>query len=95
MKRNKTIVYILLAGLGLSTLSCTKDFNEVNTDPLGKSSVEAHQLMAPTMVNLMATNMLRNRNFNNELMQVTVDLGDAEGRVFRYDIRRILWICKR
>lgn len=88
MKRNKnTIVYILLAGLGLSTLSCTKDFNEVNTDPLGKEAVEAHQLMAPTMVNLMSTNMLRNRNFNNELMQVTVDLGDAEGKIFRYDIR--------
>lgn len=88
MKRNKTIAYILLAGLALSASSCTKDFNEVNTDPLGQGSVEAHQLMAPTMVNLMATNMLRNRNFNNELMQVTVDLGDAEGRVFRYDIRR-------
>jgi hypothetical protein len=89
MKRNKnTIIYILLAGLGLSTSSCTKDFNEVNTDPLGKGAVEAHQLMAPTLVNLMSANMLRNRNFNNELMQVTVDLGDAEGKTFRYDIRR-------
>lgn len=88
MKANKSLVYILLAGLSISTSSCTKDFNEVNTDPLGQSTVEAHQLMAPTMVNLMATNMLRNRNFNNELMQVTVDMGDAEGRVFRYDIRR-------
>lgn len=89
MKRNKnSIIYILLAGLGLSNFSCTKDFNEVNTDPLGKSAVEAHQLMAPSLVNLMATNMLRNRNFNNELMQVTVDLGDAEGKTFRYDIRR-------
>lgn len=89
MKRNKnTIVYILLAGLGLSTSSCTKDFNKENTDPLGKPTVEAHQLMAPTLVNLMSTNMLRNRNFNNELMQVTVDLGDAEGKTFRYDIRR-------
>ncbi|HMI05349.1 MAG TPA: SusD/RagB family nutrient-binding outer membrane lipoprotein [Pedobacter sp.] len=88
MKRNKnTIAYILLAGFGFTT-SCTKDFNEVNTDPLGKSTVEAHQLMAPTLVNLMSTNMLRNRNFNNELMQVTVDLGDAEGKTFRYDIRR-------
>nr|WP_121269408.1 SusD/RagB family nutrient-binding outer membrane lipoprotein [Pedobacter schmidteae] len=89
MKKNKnTIVYILLAGLGMSALSCTKDFNEVNTDPLGKGEVNAHQLMAPTMVSLMSTNMLRNRNFNNELMQVTVDLGDAEGKTFRYDIRR-------
>lgn len=89
MKRNiKRITYILLAGLALSNYSCTKDFIEVNTDPLGDSTVEAHQLMAPALVNLMSTNMLRNRNFNNELMQVTVDLGDAEGKAFRYDIRR-------
>ncbi|MES2880601.1 MAG: SusD/RagB family nutrient-binding outer membrane lipoprotein, partial [Bacteroidota bacterium] len=31
--------------------------------------------------------MLRNRNFNNELMQVTVNLNDGEGQVFRYDYR--------
>lgn len=90
MKRNKNIiVYILLvAGLGLFNFSCTKDFIEVNTDPLGDSTVEAHQLLAPALNNLMTTNMLRNRNFSNELMQVTVDLGDAEGKAFRYDIRR-------
>jgi len=89
MKKNKNIIiYIILAGLSLSAPSCTKDFNEVNTDPLGKTEVNADQLLAPTLVNLMSTNMLRNRNFNNELMQVTVDLGDAEGKTFRYDIRR-------
>jgi hypothetical protein len=89
MKKNKNIIiYTILAGLSLSILSCTKDFNEVNTDPLGQSDVNADQLLAPTLVNLMSTNMLRNRNFNNELMQVTVDLGDSEGKTFRYDIRR-------
>jgi hypothetical protein len=31
--------------------------------------------------------MLRNRNFNNELMQVTVNLNDGEGQTFRYDYR--------
>ncbi|MFD0941251.1 SusD/RagB family nutrient-binding outer membrane lipoprotein [Pedobacter boryungensis] len=89
MKKNKNIIiYTILVGFGLSILSCTKDFNEVNTDPLGKTEVNADQLLAPTLVNLMTTNMLRNRNFNNELMQVTVDLGDTEGKTFRYDIRR-------
>lgn len=89
MKKNKNIIiYTLLAGLSFSMFSCTKDFNEVNTDPLGQTAVTADQLLAPTLVNLMTTNMLRNRNFNNELMQVTVDLGDAEGKTFRYDIRR-------
>jgi hypothetical protein len=89
MKKNKnTIVYILLAAIGLSTFSCKKDFDKVNTDPIGKGSVKAHQLLAPALVGVLHSNMIRNRNFNNELMQVTVDINDSEGKVFRYDIRR-------
>lgn len=89
MRKNKnTIIYSLLAVLGLSITSCKKDFTKVNTDPVGKGSVEAHQLMAPALVNVLNTNMVRNWNFNNQLMQVTVEINDSEGRVFRYDIRR-------
>ncbi|WP_461790516.1 SusD/RagB family nutrient-binding outer membrane lipoprotein [Pedobacter sp.] len=86
-KNNKITIYALLAIIGFNT-SCTKDFNEVNTDPIGKSQVEAYQLMTFPLVNVLNANLIRNRNFNNELMQVTVDRNDAEGRVFRYDVRR-------
>ncbi|MCZ4243807.1 SusD/RagB family nutrient-binding outer membrane lipoprotein [Pedobacter punctiformis] len=85
---NKIINYILLSALCISTFSCKKGFNEVNTDPIGKSKVTANQLLAPALVNILSANMVRNRNFNNELMQVTVDISDAEGKVFRYDVRR-------
>lgn len=89
MKKNKsTIIYICLAFLGLSVVSCKKDFSKTNTDPIGKREVEAHQLLAPALVNVLNTNMVRNWNFNNQLMQVTVEINDSEGRVFRYDIRR-------
>lgn len=89
MKKHKnTIAYIFLTVLGLSTLSCTKDFTKVNTDPIGKKSSEAHQLLAPALVNILNTNMSRNWSFNNQLMQVTVEINDSEGRVFRYDVRR-------
>ncbi|WP_443946695.1 SusD/RagB family nutrient-binding outer membrane lipoprotein [Pedobacter sp. AW1-32] len=87
-KRYKITSYIVLTLLCASILSCKKDFNEVNTDPIGKSSVSAEQLLAPALVNVLSANMVRNRNFNNELMQVTVDISDAEGKVFRYDVRR-------
>lgn len=91
MKKNKNIIiYSLITVLGLSTFSCTKDFNEVNTDPIGERSVEARQLLAPALVNVLYTNMVRNWNFNNQLMQVTAEINDSEGRVFRYDIRRNL-----
>lgn len=91
MKKNKnTIIYILFVMLGVTVLSCTKDFTEVNTDPIGKSTSEAHQLLTPAMVGVLNTNMSRNWSFNNQLMQVLVEINDAEGRVFRYDIRRNL-----
>nr|WP_276902988.1 SusD/RagB family nutrient-binding outer membrane lipoprotein [Pedobacter kyonggii] len=85
---NKIISYTLLWAITTMLFSCKKNFNEVNTDPIGKSTVTANQLLAPSLVNVLYANMVRNRNFNNELMQVTVDISDAEGKVFRYDVRR-------
>jgi Starch-binding associating with outer membrane len=67
--------------------SCTKDFEEINTDPNNTPNALPQQLLAPALVNTLTYNMIRNRNFNNELMQVTVDLGDGDGKVFRYDYR--------
>jgi len=86
MKTIKKIVYIL-TGLALLFSSCTKDFEKINTDPNTSPYALPEQLLAPALVNTMNANMLRNRNFNNELMQVTVDISDGEGRIFRYDIR--------
>ncbi|MCX2574508.1 SusD/RagB family nutrient-binding outer membrane lipoprotein [Pedobacter sandarakinus] len=82
--------YTLLALFISLSFSCKKNFNEVNTDPIGKSKVQASQLLAPALVNVLYANMVRNRGLNNELMQVTVDISDAEGKVFRYDLRRNL-----
>src|SRR5690606_40487602 len=45
------------------------------------------QLLAPALVDVLRPNMLRNRNFNNELMQVTVNITDADAAVFRYEFR--------
>jgi hypothetical protein len=74
---------VLLFAIFLS--SCTKDFKEINTDPNKTTTALPQQLLAPALVNTVTYNMMRNRNFNNELMQVTVDMNDADGRVFRYD----------
>jgi len=72
---------------GFLLTSCTKDFEEINTDPNNTPNALPQQLLAPALVNTLTYNMIRNRNFNNELMQVTVDVSDAEGKVFRYDYR--------
>ena len=82
---NKITSVIVLCSMAVS--SCTKDFTEMNTDPNTTPYVLARQLLAPALVNSVTYGMMRNRNFNNELMQVTVDMGDGDGKVFRYDYR--------
>jgi len=82
---NKISFFTVLCSLLLA--SCKKDFQEINTDPNNTPVALPQQLMAPALVSTLTYNMIRNRNFNNELMQVTVDISDADGKVFRYDYR--------
>ncbi len=86
----KHIIYkiiIVVTLLSVIQSSCTKGFQEMNTDPNNLPNALPQQLLAPALVSSLTYNMLRNRNFNNELMQVTVNISDAEGQVFRYDYR--------
>lgn len=73
--------------LGLTLTSCQKDFTEVNTDPINIISTTPEKLLAPALVNSVSAGLFRNRNFNNELMQVTVSISDGDGTVFRYEYR--------
>ncbi|KIA96422.1 hypothetical protein OC25_01300 [Pedobacter kyungheensis] len=87
MKKN---LYKSIAVLGvlMTTLSaCDKDFQEVNIDPINILSTTPDKLLAPALVNTLTPGMIRNRNFNNELMQVTVSISDGDGTVFRYEYR--------
>ncbi|MBA4139297.1 MAG: SusD/RagB family nutrient-binding outer membrane lipoprotein [Segetibacter sp.] len=81
----KVTPVVVMISLVLS--SCTKGFQELNTDPNTVPTELPSQLLGPALVNTVTLGMLRNRNFNNELMQVTVAPSDAEGTVFRYDFR--------
>jgi hypothetical protein len=86
----KRIIYklsLVAALISMMATSCTKDFEAVNTDPNNSPTALPQQLLAPALVSTLGYLQLRNRNFNNELMQVTVDQSDAEGKVFRYDFR--------
>lgn len=87
MKNNILRSFSLLVFVGLMTASCTKNFEEINTNPNGVRYVSPDQLLPTTLIGSLNANMIRNRNFNNELMQVTVSSTDADGAVFRYDYR--------
>ncbi|RPD41448.1 SusD/RagB family nutrient-binding outer membrane lipoprotein [Chitinophaga barathri] len=86
----KRIIYklsMVAVLISLMATSCTKDFEKTNTDPNGSPTALPEQLLPPALVGVMGYMQIRNRNFNNELMQVTVSQTDAEGSVFRYDFR--------
>ncbi len=68
--------------------ACDKGFQELNTNPTTTTNAYPYQFMANALINSVTYNMNRNRNFTNELMQVTVSIGDGDGKVFRYDFRR-------
>lgn len=83
---NKAIGGLLLLSITLS--SCDKDFESVNTDPINIIGTTPEKLLAPALVNTVTANMMRNRNFTNELMQVTVSISDGDATVMRYEFRR-------
>ncbi|MGB8190555.1 MAG: SusD/RagB family nutrient-binding outer membrane lipoprotein [Chitinophagaceae bacterium] len=83
-------ITVAAAAFSMLISSCTKDFKEINTDPNNTPNATPQQLLAPALVSTVGLNMQRNRNFNNELMQVSVNLNDGEGQVFRYDYRASL-----
>ena len=74
--------------LALATLfSCKKGFEELNVDPINALTTTPDKLLAPALVNSLWPGMARNRNFNNELMQVTVSQSDGDNTTFRYAFR--------
>lgn len=87
MKKQFQYILVVAGFISLALASCTKDFTEINTDRNNIPDALPQQLLAPALVNTLTYNMLRNRNFNNELMQITINQSDAEGQVFRYDYR--------
>lgn len=80
-------LYLALFFSIMLAVSCTKDFEKINTDPNDTPNAMPEQLLAPALVNSLTYTQIRNRNFNNELMQVTVNMSEADGQVFRYDFR--------
>jgi len=83
----KYIIHFILAMLVISE-GCTKGFKEINTNPNTSEHVLPEALLAPALESVVVANMSRSRRINNELMQVTVDRGDSEFKIFRYQVKR-------
>ncbi|MEJ5053748.1 SusD/RagB family nutrient-binding outer membrane lipoprotein [Sphingobacterium sp. MYb382] len=81
-------IHILFAlPLLFALSSCNKNFEDINTNPNGLSKVTPANLLAPALKKTVEYNMSRSQRVTNELMQVTVNMGDGDGKIFRYEIR--------
>jgi hypothetical protein len=89
MKTNNNRYLMLTVAVCLSLLisSCKKDFQEINTNPNTSELALPQTLLAPAINNVVSANASRSQRITNELMQVTVNMGDTEGRIFRYEVR--------
>src|SRR5690606_14825342 len=91
MKKKFIFKTIYFLGMGLASMvlsiSCNKGFQELNTNPNTSPKVQPENLLAPAITKSVTYGMSRAQRVTNELMQVTVNMGDGEGRIFRYDIR--------
>ncbi len=87
MKRIKHTISICL--IILFTASCTDGFKELSKNPNSSEFALPQALLAPAITDVVSRNMDRAaKRINNELMQVHVLMGDVEGRIFRYDLRK-------
>jgi hypothetical protein len=88
MKNKAYIICLITFITTFCTTSCTKDFKELSVNPNAVDHPLPQALLAPAITDIVSTNMNRSQRIQNELMQVTVNMGDGEGKIFRYDIRK-------
>jgi hypothetical protein len=81
----KKISFAFLALCCLST-SCTKDFEEINTDPNRIDKISPGTLLNPIIYNMASFNMSRADAFTFNIMQVALPFPSVSGGTHRYDI---------
>lgn len=83
-----TILRLFIPVLILTFSACDKNFEKINTNPNGVQTALPQAFLAPAITSTVMANMSRSQRITNELMQITINMGDTEGRIFRYDVRK-------
>jgi hypothetical protein len=67
-------------------ISCTKDFEEINTDPNRIDAISPGTLLNPIIYNMAGFNMGRANEVTFSFMQVALPFPSASGGLHRYDV---------
>ena len=83
---SKKYILITLFSICVLNYSCTKDFEEINTDPNRISQISPGSLLNPIIYDAAGFNTLRADAFTFDIMQVALPYPSVAGGVHRYDI---------
>ena len=78
--------YLILFLLGCLSVSCTKDFEEINTDPNRPKEVNPGVVLSQMQYRMVSTSISAARNFTHELMQVDAPRSSSRDGIHRYVI---------
>lgn len=79
-------VYLLLILLSCLAVSCTKNFEEINTDPNRPTEVNPGVVLGQMQYRIVSSSVSAARNFTHELMQVSAPRSSTRDGVHRYVI---------
>jgi len=77
---------VLFFSVACFTISCTKDFEQINTDPNRINQISPGTLLNPTIYGMAAYNMLQYDDITAGLMQVSLPFPSVSGGVHRYEL---------
>ncbi|GAA4152372.1 SusD/RagB family nutrient-binding outer membrane lipoprotein [Chryseobacterium ginsenosidimutans] len=77
---------LLIAGIGLASVSCDRNLDEVNIDESRISEPVASKLLVPIQYNMSAINYMRANDFTFDIMQVSLDFPNEGNSLSRYYI---------
>lgn len=87
MKKLSSIKTILILTIGLTaSVSCTKDFQELNTDPNRLEIVSPGALLTPIIYNMSTYFTVRSYDFTWQIMQVGLPNPSMANGVHRYEV---------
>src|SRR4051812_38240757 len=84
--KNYLKIFAALIFAGTAVTSCTKNFEETNTDPNRIDQISPGTLLNPIIYETSNFNMLRSDDITFNLMQVALPYPSASGGLHRYDV---------
>ncbi len=79
-------IAVSMMAVGTLAISCTKNFEAINTDPNRIDAISPGTLLNPVIYNVAGYNMQRSNDITFDLMQVALPYPSASGGLHRYDI---------